>query len=293
MHGDYRLDNMLFGERATRRGRSRSVDWQTVGWGQVMTDASYFLGGSLTLEDRRAHEQELLREYHEALHEHGVRGFGWEECWEGYRRQAFLGVLMTVAPAMLVQRTERGDEMFLRDARALRPAGARPRRASSCCPSRAAGARRRCARSPRTRRRHAPGSEELWNESWYFDAVSADERLGVYTRLGLYPNLGVSWMTAFVCGPDRPTRGADRLRRAAARRARQLSLGAERLRAEHICERAAGELRGAPAGRAREALPGRLPALLRGEPGEPVELALDAALGHARGALRLPGHDAL
>ena len=112
VHGDYRLDNMLFGERGAPRPFA-VVDWQTVGWGQVMTDASYFLGGSLTLEDRRAHELQLLREYHEALQEHGVRGFGWEECWEGYRRQAFLGVLMTVAPAMLVQRTERGDEMFL------------------------------------------------------------------------------------------------------------------------------------------------------------------------------------
>ena len=124
VHGDYRLDNMLFGSTDAPRPFA-VVDWQTASWGDVMTDASYFIGGSLTLEDRRAHEQELLRVYHDALQEHGVRGFGWEECWAGYRRQSFLGVLMTVAPAMLVQRTERGDEMFL-DARALRPAGPRP-----------------------------------------------------------------------------------------------------------------------------------------------------------------------
>ena len=78
-----------------------------------MTDAAYFLGGSLPLEDRRLHEQTLVREYWEALHAHGVRGFDWEHCWEGYRRQVFLGIVMTVAPAMIVQRTERGDEMFL------------------------------------------------------------------------------------------------------------------------------------------------------------------------------------
>ena len=82
MHGDYRLDNMLFGAPGAPRPFA-AVDWQTVGWGQVMTDASYFLGGSLTLEDRRAHEQELLREYHDALQDHGVRGFGWEECGRG------------------------------------------------------------------------------------------------------------------------------------------------------------------------------------------------------------------
>ena len=27
----------------------------------------------------------------------------------------------------------------------------------------------------------------------------------LYARLGLYPNLGVAWVTAFVCGPERPT----------------------------------------------------------------------------------------
>src|ERR687886_503640 len=51
---------------------------------------------------------------------------------------------------------------------------------------------------------HPPGEEELWNESWYFDAVAEDGSLGVYARIGLYPNLGVAWYTAYVTGPDRP-----------------------------------------------------------------------------------------
>ncbi len=101
VHGDYRLDNMLFGLDGSTR-RFAIVDWQTVGWGPAMTDAAYFLGGSLAPEERSAHEQELLREYHDALQNHGVRGFCWEECWEGYRRASFLGLLMTIAPAMLV-----------------------------------------------------------------------------------------------------------------------------------------------------------------------------------------------
>ena len=112
VHGDYRLDNMLFGAEDAPR-RFVAVDWQTVGWGPVMIDAAYFLGASLQLEDRRLHEETLVREYWEALHAHGVRGFDWEQCWEEYRRQVFLGIVMTVAPAMIVQRTERGDEMFL------------------------------------------------------------------------------------------------------------------------------------------------------------------------------------
>src|SRR5439155_26689961 len=166
------------------------------GWGRVMTDAAYFLGGSLQTDVRRVHEQVLVREYYDALHARGVRGFDSEDCWREYRRQSFLGILMTVAPAMLVERTERGDQMFLTtlaryaeqvldlDALELLPE---------------AGAGRPPALRPEAgdEGRHPPGPEELWNESWYFDAVSEDGTVGMYTRLGLYPNLGVAWFTAF------------------------------------------------------------------------------------------------
>ena len=53
------------------------------------------------------------REYFEQLGAHGVRGLSWEECWLGYRRQSFLGLLMTVGPAVIVERTPRGDDMFM------------------------------------------------------------------------------------------------------------------------------------------------------------------------------------
>jgi hypothetical protein len=52
--------------------------------------------------------------------------------------------------------------------------------------------------------RHPPGDDPLWNESWYFDFAAADGSLGGYVRLGLYPNLGVSWYWACVVGQGRP-----------------------------------------------------------------------------------------
>ena len=266
------------------------MDWQTVGWGQAMTDASYFLGGSLTLEDRRAHEQELLRDYHEALQEHGVRGFGWEECWEGYRRQAFLGVLMTVAPAMLVQRTERGDEMFLvtlaryaqqvldLDALELlpepgsgRPPALRPEAADE---------------AP-----HEPGSEELWNESWYFDAVVRRRALRRVHAPGPVPEPRRLVDDRVRLRPRPADARADRLRRPAARRAGAVAELRAGLRAEHICieplesfeVRLQGraecfrDAAGAPARRARATRRARA----------------RAALGHDGRALRLPRHDPL
>jgi hypothetical protein len=51
---------------------------------------------------------------------------------------------------------------------------------------------------------HTPDSEALWNESYYLDFVSEDGSVGGYARIGLYPNLGVTWWTTMVVGPARP-----------------------------------------------------------------------------------------
>ncbi|HXA90501.1 MAG TPA: phosphotransferase, partial [Mycobacterium sp.] len=66
MHGDYRLDNMLFGTAEADRALT-VVDWQTVSWGPAMTDLSYFLGCALPTQDRRERYDALLLAYHEAL----------------------------------------------------------------------------------------------------------------------------------------------------------------------------------------------------------------------------------
>jgi len=111
-HGDYRLDNLLFG---TREGGPplAVVDWQTPGEGFALSDAAYFLGAGLPVEERRRHERELLREYHRALRTRGVSGYSWDRCWEDYRRFTWSGVVMAVVASMIVGQSERGDEMFL------------------------------------------------------------------------------------------------------------------------------------------------------------------------------------
>ena len=270
VHGDFRLDNLLFGEPGSPR-QFTVVDWQTVGWGPVMTDACYFLGGGLTVEDRREHEQSLVREYHEALHEHGVRGFSWEDCWAGYRRQCFLGILMAVAPAMLVERTERGDDMFMTTV-ARHAQQALDLDALDLLPEPGSGRPAPLRPAPTDEGRHDAGPEELWNESWYFDAVSPDGSLGVWARLGVYPNLGVSWLTAFVCGPDRPTVAVIDFE-APLPEGDDLLVARGDLRAEHICEAALERFRVrlAAVGEAHD----DAAALLRGEAGDPVPVSLN------------------
>jgi hypothetical protein len=114
-HGDYRLDNMLFGGPGSRP--LAVVDWQTATYGPPLADASYFLGAGLVEQDRRTNERELLREYYQALMAAGIEGYSWQRCWSDYRRFTFSGFLMAVAASMLVERTPRGDEMFMTMAR--------------------------------------------------------------------------------------------------------------------------------------------------------------------------------
>jgi len=111
-HGDYRLDNMLFG--TSEGGHPLAVvDWQTPGHGAPLGDASYFLGAGLPVELRRRHERDLLREYHRRLLAEGVTGYDFERCFEDYRRFAWGGVVMAVCASMIVGQSERGDAMFL------------------------------------------------------------------------------------------------------------------------------------------------------------------------------------
>jgi len=111
-HGDFRLDNLLFG---TRAGAPPVVvvDWQTVTHGPGISDLSYFLGAGLLTEARRRHEADLVRTYHDVLRAAGVTDLGWDECWAQYRRYTFAGLIMAIAASMLVEQTDRGDDMFV------------------------------------------------------------------------------------------------------------------------------------------------------------------------------------
>ena len=110
VHGDYRLDNMLFGEPGADRPLT-VVDWQTVTWGPAMTDVAYFLGCALPDDVRRDNYDALLRAYHDALRPDAALSL--DDVREGVRRQSFFGVMMAIVSSMLVERTERGDEMFM------------------------------------------------------------------------------------------------------------------------------------------------------------------------------------
>lgn len=268
VHGDYRLDNLLFGD-----DECKVVDWQTMTWGPPLTDAAYFIGGGLRVDDRRAHEEELLRAYHEQLVAQGVRDLSWESCWEEYRRAAFHGIVMTVAASMVVQRTERGDDMFMawleRNAQQILDLDA-----LSLLPAPDTSTPEPLRPEPGDEGRHEPGPEPLWNESWYFDVVSGDGSLGVYHRMGRLPNQDTCLLTTVVCGPGRPAvllldpgaplpaAGDD-----------TQTIDTASAHAEQHCEEALRRFRVKVSGTAEAHADESAP--LRGEAGEPVEIEVD------------------
>jgi hypothetical protein len=116
VHVDYRLDNLLIDDRSTPPAVA-VVDWQSLTLGNPLSDVAYFLGAGLPSEVRLAEEREIVAEYHRSLEKAGVSGYPLERCWTDYRRGAFAGFAVTVVASVMVQQTERGDEMFTAMAR--------------------------------------------------------------------------------------------------------------------------------------------------------------------------------
>ena len=91
-HGDFRLDNILFG--AADSDALTVIDWQGAGFVENgLYDVSYFMATSVPAEVRRRIEREALEEYHGIVCGMGAKDFGFEECWQSYRLN-MLGVLM-------------------------------------------------------------------------------------------------------------------------------------------------------------------------------------------------------
>ena len=107
LHGDYRLDNLLFdGDRVT------VVDWQTLGVGLAGRDLAYFTGTSLEPDVRAAVERDLVAEYHEALIEQGVEDYDLATCWHDYLLGMVQVPLISALGCAFSIETERGDDMM-------------------------------------------------------------------------------------------------------------------------------------------------------------------------------------
>jgi hypothetical protein len=93
-HGDAHIGNTYI----SPDGQPGFYDWQTFCLAPPLDDASYFIAGALTTEDRREHEQDLLRHYLAALAAHGAPAPKWDEAWRAYRAYQVHGFFWAVLP---------------------------------------------------------------------------------------------------------------------------------------------------------------------------------------------------
>ncbi len=113
VHGDFRLDNMLFAPTGDGRTSPLSiVDWQTASMGRGPADAAYFVGAGLLPEVRREAEQELMGRYVSGIVDAVGPAAVAADVEFDYRVGATAGLIMAVIASQIVGRTERGDEMF-------------------------------------------------------------------------------------------------------------------------------------------------------------------------------------
>ena len=110
IHGDPRVDNVLFEGKGAGR-RACIIDWQSLGAGDPQYDVAYFLSGSVSPEDRRLCERDLVA-MHAALLAEACPGYAVQQALESYRRNVVSGLWMTVVAAAFIERTAHNAELL-------------------------------------------------------------------------------------------------------------------------------------------------------------------------------------
>ena len=123
VHGDFRMDNFFFGDREDQEPLI-AVDWQGALRGRATQDLGYFMSGSVRIEERRAHERELIGLWHRQLVEGAVTDYSADDAWEDYRRGIlYVWIIAVVIAGTLDRANERGHrwmaEMLKRSVAAI------------------------------------------------------------------------------------------------------------------------------------------------------------------------------
>ncbi len=117
VHGDLHLGN-LFDDH----GRVGFFDWGLMTIADPLRDASYFLCLAMDIDDRRAHERDLLRHYLDARRALGGREIGFDEAWGRHRIWAAYTVLASCqaiqVPYGASEQTHRFADAFLERSKA-------------------------------------------------------------------------------------------------------------------------------------------------------------------------------
>ncbi len=108
IHGDPHIGNIF-----DDGGRIGFLDWGIVSIGHPLRDVSYFLAMALSIEDRRAHERDLLRHYLDVCE---ARGQAWaasfDEAWRTHRLHAAYTVVASCQITAFPEKISEGRRIF-------------------------------------------------------------------------------------------------------------------------------------------------------------------------------------
>ncbi|MFT7139501.1 MAG: thiamine kinase-like enzyme [Candidatus Azotimanducaceae bacterium] len=110
-HGDLRSDNVFL--PGPDGGEFAMIDWQLTGMAQPMTDIARWLTQSITVEQRRETEHDLLKLYHERLVEYGVEDYSYKQMMQEYQLNLVVLLFMfTMTMDDIDQTPERAEAFF-------------------------------------------------------------------------------------------------------------------------------------------------------------------------------------
>jgi hypothetical protein len=95
VHGDPHVGNYFL----TAEGEPGLLDWPLSTVGNWAWDVGYSLASAMTIDDRRAHEHDLLVHYLSCLERNGVTPPDFDAAWLSYRQFAIWGFLAFLTPA--------------------------------------------------------------------------------------------------------------------------------------------------------------------------------------------------
>ena len=91
----------------TEGGEFCVLDWQLAGKGDPVNDIARWMAQSISIEDRKETEQELLKLYHDKLLEHGVTGYSYKKFINGYKINL---VVILVMFSMTIDNVDRSSD---------------------------------------------------------------------------------------------------------------------------------------------------------------------------------------
>ncbi len=112
-HGDLRSDNII--QPSPEGGRFAIIDWQLSGIGDPVNDIARWLVQSISIEDRRATEHDLLKLYHDRLLELGVKHYSHRKLINDYKTNLIVILLMfSMSMDSVDQTSDRAKALFHR-----------------------------------------------------------------------------------------------------------------------------------------------------------------------------------